>query len=240
MLERALAIAGLVIGLPGFVLLFVSVNVAIPIIMLVLAALACGGWYYAHFMSNQSPFTVMHNEITLSFEDGVRLAILEKRYTIRANVRDQRQIYFRNNSADGVFEGAFVDNLPLPDHSITAEGGDLRISVKLDPPPIKGESFVVLLKLHWRDAFNLNRETLIYQPDLPTKRATLKVVFPPDIPCREPYSRLIQGSGENGYVPPTVTSGGTSICLEIKNPKFGIEYKLGWSWDLPATSEADP
>ena len=233
MLERTLAVAGLVIVLPGFILLFLSADATIPIIMLVLAALAGGGWYYAHIVSNQPPFTVMHNETTLSFEEGVGLAILEKRYTIRANVRDQRHISFRNNSSDGIFKGAFNGNMSLPDDSLTTEAGDLRVSVRLSTPPIKGQTFVVLLKLHYRDAFNQENESLIYQPDLPTKRATLKVAFPPNIPCREPYSRLIQGSGENEYDPPTVSPDRTLICLEIKNPKIGNEYKLGWSWDLP-------
>jgi hypothetical protein len=90
--------------------------------------------------------------------------------------------------------------------------------------------FTGALSYEAKDSFNASHEGMVYEPDLPTRAASIKVVCPPKRTLRNPGAARMLGSGEKPMPAPEVSSDGKTVVLSIKRPRMGEEYSIFWDW----------
>ena len=230
MIERILAVASIIIGLPGFLVLFLTTNFTLGVVLVIVGALAVAGWAAVHFLTARHPYTVVKTKQTLEFTEGVSLAILTKEYKIKVHARDQRSLMFGKNGSDGNIESITWNGEIIPEDRLKTECGDIQVDIRLNPAPVRNSEIEGTLVIRSRNAFPDRSEYWNYVPDMPTKVAELQIKVPDDRPCYNVQCRKIRGVETFPFKSPTLSPDNKTISLEIKRPKVGYEYKITWSW----------
>ena len=229
-LDRVLAIAGIIIGIPGVIVLFAAANETLAAFAGLLAALLLGAAFYIRYLFNAPPYTFPEVNATLEFSGDERRAVLRKIYKIRPNYSHLRQLEHRNISADGQISNFLWNGKPIPSSSISQQMGQYEVLVNLPVIPGRWQIFDGELSYEMKNSFNGNPESVQYCVDFPTKKVVLTILFPKNRPCLSAEARKMQGAGARPIEMPTISQNGRELALTIKRPTYGATYTIYWHW----------
>ena len=229
-LDRGLALAGLLIGLPGVLSLFLSANENLAIFAGILGVILLGTAYVVRLVLNAAPYGIKKATVTLSFPNGVQTAVMCKQYKIVPNFRHLTQMEHKNIAADGTIRNICWDDKPVPSGRIQQRLGEWEIKIDLPFQPRRWQEFQGKLSYECIDSFNGNPEALMYCVDFPTKQASIIVEFPNGRPCLSAEARKIQGSGENPIQNPIISADRQKLQLDLRRPTYGAQYIVYWTW----------
>jgi len=229
-LDRILAIAGLILGIPGVLVLFATANETTAVFAGMLAALTLGAAFYIRYLINAPPYTFREVKATLEFLGDEKRAVLRKAYKIRPNYAQLHQLEHKNIGADGQICNFLWNGKPIPPNAITLELGQYNVRIDLPVNPGRWQIFDGELSYEMRDSFNGNPESAAYPVDFPTKIATLTILFPKTKPCLSAEARKKQGSGTVPIEKPTILKNGTQLELTLNRPTYGATYLIYWHW----------
>lgn len=221
-----LAWVGIVIGIPGFLLLFVTGQIAVGVVVVFIVA----GLIWFRSSLDQPEFTLLLVEKTLSFTDpqGHRAAFVRVQKA-RANHKGLREFWIGNMSVDGSMEDIRIDGR-MPDYQ-QQEAGDTRICKRFSRPLNRGEVVDTKTTYFLIDSFPNNPDKLLHTVAYKTKMLRVRVNFHSDRPCRNARIYLRYGSQiYKSLPPPRVSADGCDVEFEVKRPKLGAEYCLEWEW----------
>ena len=229
-LDRGLALVGLVLALPGFLLLFLSGQEAVAVLVLVLGAGCLIGAFVVHFIWTQPPYTFKIAEVTLSFIGGKDRALLSKEYIIRPNYRNLQQMKHKNIASDGTVKNICWNDEPVPQNKILTRLGEYAVTIDFPTTCVWLRNFTGKLSYELINSFGGNSEGIFYSVDYPTKKVIIRVNFPEDCLCIHAHATLIQGAGEKEIQDPAISSDRKSLVLKLKRPKLGSQYGIYWQW----------
>src|ERR1700736_1269162 len=138
--DRVLGILGVVIGLPGFFLRFLTGQQAIGILCVVIAALIFLLAVAAHYLTNLPPFVILAQQTTFAIlDDEGTSAHLEKKYTLRPNYGHLETLTFKNISASEPINDVRWNGKVLPAAQVEKIQGMLEwiITIKFITPPAR-------------------------------------------------------------------------------------------------------
>lgn len=224
--EEILAWVGIIIGVPGFFLLFFSGQVVIGLLLLVIVIILI----WLHVVFNRPEFSLLEVEKKLEFHDPQACrATLVRVQTAIANHTGLREFWVGNVTADGKIENILIDN--KEPHYKKQESGSLLLGKRFNQPLKRGQRFTMRLSYDLVNSFNASSESLIHIVSYKTNRLRLVVQFHPDKPCRSARAFLRYGSQIQKYLPIfNISEDKCLIELEVKKPKLGAEYVLEWDW----------
>jgi hypothetical protein len=224
--DELLAWVGIVIGIPGLLVLFFTVQIAIGVfVVLIIGGLIWLRWYLA-----LPDFTILEMEKRLVFKDPQAHKATFTRYQkARANHKGLTEFWIKGNSADGRIENVRIDDKD-PDIQ-TLEAGDLAVCKRFHRPLERGQQEPMKLSYDIIDGFSGNPEGLIHLVSYKTKLFRMIIEFHEDRPCNSCRAFLRYGGKEHRTLPQPVTfAGGRRVEFEVKRPKLGAEYFLEWNW----------
>jgi hypothetical protein len=229
--DRILAILGIILGLPGFLLLLMSGYRAEAILSLGLGLTLISAPISITWFLTRPPYTITSAKVTLSFLDNaIRRARLTKDYTIRPNQRYLTVLTFRNIAADGNIHSLRWNGQPIDPKWIREVLGEYEVTIHFPGPHQLWREFSGSLSYEATDAFNGREEGLVYAPDHPTKTATIMVEFPASRPCRATRAYRVEGAGQVPISAPSVLAKGLRFETTLKRPRPGTEYWFWWDW----------
>jgi hypothetical protein len=226
--DRVLAIVGIAIGIPGFLLLFISDQWVHGVLVLLLVCALAAWWFYARWRDNLPVFTVLEltKRLTIISADG-RSASLARSQKVRINHKGITEWWCRQISADGTVTNITIDQLP-PDVT-TSTGGTIQVCRRFQYPKQRGEEWESTLTYNIADSFTKPHEELIHMVAFRTKKLVLEVELPRN--CTHADLRFTFG-GEQGekLSDPELSNNNRTITATIKRPRIGAQYHLGWEW----------
>jgi hypothetical protein len=160
-LDRVLAIIGVILGIPGVVILVLSANQTVAILAGILAALLLGAAYFIRYILNAAPYDVREANVTLTFPNNPQTAILTKAYRIVPNFSHLREIEHKNIAADGKIQNICWDDQPVPANRIVHRLGEYEIKIDLPFNPRRWQEFRGKLSYECIDSFNANTESIL-------------------------------------------------------------------------------
>jgi hypothetical protein len=229
-LDRALGIAGIVLGLPSFLILFLDGFQAVAVITLILAAVLIIAAAIVRWYLRLPEYTMKHVEVTLKFLDDVGAqAVLIKKYRIRPNSFHSREIIHRNNAADGDLINIRWNGQLVPQGQIAEVLGEFEIKIDFLAPKPWWRSFDGELSYDLVNSFPGEREGLRYVVDFPATKVSFKIEMPSNRPCTD-VEATSRAGGEKVLPRPKVTNGGKLVTMSVKRPYPGGEYRIAWRW----------
>jgi hypothetical protein len=229
-LDRALAIAGLIIGIPGVLVLFLTANQTLAIVAGLLAVLLLLGAFYGRQILNASPYTFPEARVSLAFPGDHNLGVLTKEYRIVPNFGHLRQIEHKNIAADGRIDNIRWNDVPVPPNCIVNRLGEYEVRIDLPFAPRRWTEFRGKLSYDCIGSFPGNPESMLYCVDFPTRRACIIIEFPKGRPCQSATARMIRGAGEVPIKDPTRSPDGLRLELNLDRPIHGAQYVIYWMW----------
>jgi hypothetical protein len=225
-LEILLAWIGIILGVPGFLLLFFTSHVTSG--LLVFAFVAVLVW--VRWELGRPEFTILEIEKILTFHDSqASRATLVRRHKARANHKGLTEFWCGNISTDGSLQNVQVDG--QDPHAMKTEAGDLRICKRFPRPSEHGEIYEMQLSYDLLKSFEGNPEGLIHVCSYKTKRLKMVVVFHPEKPCRSARAYIRFGGQPHERLPqPKISEDATRAEIELTRIKLGGEYCLEWNW----------
>lgn len=221
------SLAGLLIGIPGFLLLFIKGNAVIGVLaLIVIGCILFFRWYL-----NQPETTIIEVTKELDFHDPqARKATLVRHQTARANHKGITEFWVRNITSDGTIENILVDG-KLPDE-VRHVAGTIEVCKRFQRPLVRGRSESMNLSYDLIDSFDVGRtQAMIHTISSKTKQVRMVVNFHPDKPCTTAKLFLTFGGQEHKALQePKISRKGRRIEVEIKRPQLGAEYYLEWEW----------
>lgn len=222
--DRLYALVGLILGVPGAVLLFLSEQVAIGVLVTTICVLLLIIWYW----QKKPPFTILSIEkiLTIHDEKGSNATLVRHQKT-RANHKGLTEFWCRNISADGSISNILI-NGEKP-HESKQEAGDTHACYRFKKPKKAEDIFNVDISYDLTNSFHATTETLIHTVSTETKNLKLIAEFPKQRTAKSARVDLRYGGETNKELPPPLISG-NKIEAEIKRPLLGAEYCLEWDW----------
>lgn len=225
--DRTLAIVGVVIGIPGFVIFFLSDKWAHAVVVAFVVC-ACVAWFvYTVYRDRQPVFTILLLEKKLEVKDAQGTeAVFTRRQRVRINHKGITEWWCRNLAADGTIEDILIDGAP-PDETVKSSNA-LHVCRRFDPKN-RGEVWESTLTYRAVNSFVKNREEYIHYTAFKTKKVTIEVRLPRQCGSAELY---LTYSGEQRELlsAPQVSQDKMTITCEIKRPRLGAQYHVRWSW----------
>lgn len=223
-----LAWIGILIGLPGFLLLFFSQHVVIASLLVAIGA----GMLWVRWYINQPEFTLLLVEKILTINDVEgRTAVLLRCQEGVANQKGLTEFWCRNISADGPITNIRLDD--RPPHEVKREAGDTQVCKRFNRALEHGEQFSMKLSYDLTDSFPKSTEGMIHVVECKTKRLKMVVTLPGGRPATAARASLRYGGNPHMRLPQPRLTGQTTgerIEMEIKSPRLGAEYCLEWDW----------
>ena len=228
--DRWLAIIGLIIGLPGFLLLF-GPHFALASMAAMAGVVLLGAAAWVRYRTSLPPYTfkriVTHLEIA---DSGGKLATITKTYKIRPNYGHLDILKHRNIAADGQLSEFRWNDKLIDENCIERHLGDYVITVRFGACLPAFKEFPGKLSYKLVDSFCGDPEGLIWVSDFPTRLSILKVSLPQDRPCTSVSGHVYMGGIQKQLNSIQKSNGNKEIELKIRRPKTGAEYEIVWSW----------
>lgn len=227
-LDRVLALIGVAIGIPGFLILFMSDQWVHGVLVLLLVCALGAWWFYAWWRDKLPVFTVLElaKKLTITTPDG-RTATLTRTQKVRINHKGITEWWCRNISADGAISNINIDQHP-PDVTINT-GGTIQVCRRFPYPKQRGEEWESTLSYDIADSFIKPREELRHLVTFKTKKVTIEVELPRG--CNRADLRFTFGGEEAERLSdPELSNNNRTIKVEIKRPRIGGQYHVGWEW----------
>lgn len=224
--ENILGLIGIVLGVPGFLLLFFKGNFVFGILVVVLVAILV----WVVFEVNRTEFTILEVEKRLTFHDSIaHRATLVSSQRVRSNHRGLSEFWCRNISADGPIENVLIDGRE-PDET-SMEAGDMQICKRFPHPLAWRQRIQMVVSYDLINSFPGNPEGLIHTVDRQTKKLRLVVDLNSCKPCAVARAFLrFGGQVYKSLDDPEVSEGRSVISVEVSNPRQGGEYYIEWEW----------
>jgi len=231
-IDRLLAVVGVILGLPGFVLIFSSGNAAVGDIVVAAAFLFLIVAWYVGWRLRRPPFTMKTIVVRLEiFDSGGKQARLSKTYQIRPNFRHLHQMTHRNIAADGTITDLRWNDKPISDRQIQQVLGEYEVTVDFKTPLAVGRVFEGMLSYEAANSFLEPKEGLVYVADFRSSKVTLRIDLPQSRRCTSAELYQVRGASKILLAGKAVIGeNGKSITAELKRPPVGAEYGIWWEW----------
>ncbi|HTY54575.1 MAG TPA: hypothetical protein VMB26_05220 [Candidatus Binataceae bacterium] len=217
-----LAWLGIIIAIPGFLLLFASRDWAIGILILLL--IGAFAWFY--WRSHRPPFTIKQISKTLEImSDSGDLARLKRTQSAVANIT-ATEFWCRNVGADGSIGNIRIDG-QAPDE-IVHELGRQHVCKRFRHPLKPRERFNLEVEYELVDSFPGSTEGLLHICDVRCDQIELKVIFRPARQPRNPRLFARYSGTETELQKPV--QNGLTLQATIQRTRVGAEYELEWTW----------
>ena len=162
-LDRWLAIAGLVIGLPSFVVLF-GTDFAVASMGAALGVVLLGAAFWVHYRASLPPYTFQRVNVHLVINDsGGRQATMTKDYEIRPNFGHLDSLTHRNIAADGSIRNFRWNDRPIEDTDIKTVVGEYVLTIRFPACLPKFKVFRGKLSYDAVDTFLGSSEAMIWR-----------------------------------------------------------------------------
>lgn len=229
-IENILAIIGVIVGLPSFLLLFCSGQQVIAILVLIIISFL----FYYYLQENLTPsfHLISHYKKVEIFDKSGSKAKVTLRRRIRPNHRGLQEYIFRYIRSDGRIEN-FQSNFGPP-HKIARDAGNYVVTIRFPKELKKKKPLEVTLSYDILEGYSQNIETTSLFIDYPAKELWMEIIFPDERPCLEAEAYRITGSDEKEIKKPEISPDHTEIKWNLKkNFGFfarGYMYKIEWEW----------
>lgn len=230
--DRILAVIGIAIGLPAFILTFLSGGQAATLLVAALVLAVLGAAFIIHIKTNAAPFYMKEVVLTLSIHDPEgKLATLEKKYKYQANYAHVQELSHRNIAADGSIYDIRWNGEPVPPANIATTLGEYEVSIREKTPYTKGSVYDGCLSYRMADSFPAAQEAMIYVVDFPCKVLRIIVKLPTDRKCHQVNAYRMQGAGKKEITKNLCREeDGRRISFTVKRPPLGSQYEVWWRW----------
>lgn len=230
-LDRWIGIAGLIVGVPGFITLFYQGHKALAVLTLVLLAVLLGSAWLIRRAGTMPPYCMKSVRVDLHLHDanGER-ATLKKAYKAVPSYAHLEEMTHRNIAADGAVLNLRWNDAPIPPEWIKTVVGDLNLNVRFPGPLPKGKEFDCSLSYDLEGSFLQSREAMIYVCDFPAKLVTIVIHFPQDRLSTTCNAFRVQGAGKKPIDGLVVDEASRTATLSLKRPIVGAEFEIWWDW----------
>lgn len=233
-------VVGFVLGLPGFVMLLASSEgrIAASVALIGGLLLFALGLYLQRRLEDLD-FSILHVDVTLELEQQSK-ATLTKAYHAKPNRLGLDSWVHRNIASDGPIANIRVDGRAVPPGDIrNVFVGHYEVTARFPAPLTAFEPFRCTLSYDLVDSFMAEDESMIYVVDFPTKTAKITVKLPEPLPCVSWYAKRQLG-GQATKLSVERSPDGHQLILELKRPRIGSSYEIGWRWNVATTSASPP
>ncbi len=230
-LDRALGVAGVLLGLPGFAALFLTPYDTAAAITLALAAVTIAAALLIRSIANRPPYSMDKVEARLDLTNPDR-ATHEKVSHVRANVAGLTTLQHKNIASDGTIEDFRWDGDPVPAADIVPDTSAFKVIVRLPLATTRGQQFTGRLSYVLVKSFPARNEFYSFSVDFPTKLLLMSITFPDNRPSLSQKARVSFGGQEREINGVDVQEGGKRVFLKVKHPKVGSTISIHWSWQL--------
>ncbi|HEU0014795.1 MAG TPA: hypothetical protein VFQ45_14005 [Longimicrobium sp.] len=230
-LDRALSVIGLLLSLPGFLIVVLADDdAAVAALTLLLGLLTLAAAAAVYYFTNLPEFSLRSVAVALDIRDEAgRRATLAKSYRILPNYGHLDRMVHRNIAADGSVRNICWNGAPVPEGNVREVLGQYEVTIGFGAPLPRWAEFPGRLSYEVVDSFPGRVEALHYVVDFPTRVLEIRVDFPPGRLPREP--RAVRSSGGRRPLrPPRVSPDGRTLELKVRRPMRGAEYSIYWSW----------
>jgi hypothetical protein len=217
---------GILIGLPGFLILFLNGQYAIAFVILCAIALLI----YSAYLFSLPEFTITEIEKILIIRDKQgSVAVLIRRQKAICNHKGVTEFWCGGIGATGGIDDIRIDKRK-PD-AIEESCKQFRICKHFTEPLRRGERFSTEVSYKVRDSFLEETERLIHSTDYMTKELIMRVRLPPGRKCKAAKAyTCINQHPQRHLAAPDVSSDQREITLKVVRPKKGVEYVVEWVW----------
>jgi hypothetical protein len=228
--DRLLGGLGVLLGIPGVLVLFFTANVTLAVFAGVLAVLLLAAAMYGRFFVHAPPYTFNNVNVTLEFGATEKSAVLRKEYKIRPNYAHLKQLEHRNIASDGSISNICWNGVPVPGNNIIKSLGEYHVKIDLPVAPRLWSVFDGELSYDLADSFGSSSENIMYSVDSPTREAKISIKFPPNRGCKSAAARRRHGAGESALADPTFSAAKDRLEFKIVRPAMGASYIIYWDW----------
>jgi len=229
--EKALTIIGIVLSLPGFLVLFLSGQQIIGILVLVIALLLVLNFYRDNFLP---AFTILSTSKIITILDlmGKHAAVVLNKKIV-PNHRHLQEFVFHHIRADGAVSN-FQTNFGLP-NAIEKEAGAYKVALRFPKKLKRGKSFEVQLSYDIQDGYLLDKEVTALLGDYPVKELKIEIILPEGRPCLEAHAYQVRGSDlEKEIDNLCISQDRRKVTWEMRKMlpfrTIGFLYKIEWTW----------
>ncbi|MFA6958689.1 MAG: hypothetical protein WC538_22705 [Thermoanaerobaculia bacterium] len=231
MVDRALAVLGILFTLPGFLLLFLSESQSVGVAFTLTGfALLVTAFVYYYFR-NLPAFTVKEQKVLVEIKDPQgKLSTVKRTYRVRSNYKHQSSMTHKNIASDGSVSNICWNGTPVPAAQIKQFLHEYIIQVPLDMPVKPFGEFSGTLSWDLADSFPGNPEGVIYCVDFPTKVVEIEILLPAARPALDATASRIDGIGYTPIDGLDRSPGGRRLAITLRRPKVNSEFLIGWHW----------
>ncbi len=228
----ALGAVGVILSLPGFLLLFLNGQTVIAVLTLLLGVVILAAAVWRHRYLQQPSFTLLEVDATLSFEDkNAHKATHVDTRKVRANQKGLTEFWFRSIGSDGSIGNLLIDG-KQPDFQQT-QAGQTEIGKRFPDGLERGTVFKITASFETTDAFPGNREFYTHEVTNKTQKVRLRVKFHPQKPSTSARVYLQYGNQKHKLLKtPKLkrSEDGREIEFEVEKPRRGETYRIEWDW----------
>jgi hypothetical protein len=228
-LDRILAVIGLIIAIPGFLLLFFTDHQTESILTVGLGLVVLGAGAIDFYLSRLPPYTINDAKVIVDFPNGDRrIARITKSYTVRPNFGHLNTMTHRNIGAQGTVQNLCWNGLPI--QQIRQSLGEYEVTIDFNGPHKRFRPFTGALSYEAVDSFKGNPEWFCYVIDFPIKAASIEVNLPTRDPCKSAEAFRVEGNGRTRMPDPDISADKQRLSWKLNRPRRSAEYRLYWYW----------
>jgi hypothetical protein len=229
-LDRWLGAAGVLLSLPGFLLLLFSEQMAVAVLVLALGAAVVGAAVAVYYLTNLPEYTLTSVVVELAVleADGSR-ALLTKKYRIRPNYAHLDRMIHRNIAADGSVRNIRWNGSPVSQSDVRQVLGTYEVTIGFGAPLVRWKEFGGTLSYEAVNSFPGATEALHYVVDFPVRKLEICIRMPPGRKAVNPRATRKAGLRRT-LRDPALTHDGRTIELRVRRPIRGAEYSIYWDW----------
>ena len=231
-IDRLLAIIGVVLAVPGIIILFQSPRLEEGFLFAALLFLTIAYFIHLYWWEFQQYFfTHLEVDKTITFKDS-RAKVAQVQTTIRSRVSHSgiTQLWFRNFQPGSKYQNVMVDG--EPPGSTKTKGGNIEFCKEFDRPLLSGQPVEVKVSYEIHDAFPLNDPDESFVTHIVatrTKKLKLRIRFHDQMIGRNIRGIVSYGSGGAERTRDITVNAGIAE-YQIENPKTSARYTIEWDW----------
>lgn len=230
-------IVAIIVGIPSFLLLFLTEQQLIGTLILVFALIIIADLLYYFYDVRRPDFTIIsyHKKLKILERDGThaRITLHQK---LRANHKGLSEFIYRNIRADGEIRNFLVATGPYEKgagNPVEARkaAGDYIVRQSFPYRLRKWGSIEITLIFELFNSFRgPHREWTGYVVDYKTKVAKIEVYLPSDRPCLSAGGYCRTGAQQSEIEAPAISDRNVKIVWEHRNLQPPSNYIIKWNW----------
>jgi hypothetical protein len=229
--DRAVGITGTIIGIPGFVLLFLQGQQVAAALCVLLAAVIFIGFVLHRKATDAPPFKLKSAKVLLTIHDAAgALGKIEKHYTFVPCFANMNQMTHRNIASDGTVSAISWNGQPVPATGIKEVLGEYQVTIDFRAPLTRGVAQDGILSYEIADSFPNADEALVYVVDFPTPLVEITVRLPQNRLAQSAKAFQVRGAGRSPVPSVELNASRDTVTLRLKKPPMGAEYEIWWNW----------